>query len=73
MLEQIRLKNESKTAKEESVSKISNDLQSTKISDVPEHELWTAKYKPQKFYELLTDELTNRNILTWFNSWKKHE
>jgi len=40
---------------------------------VPEHELWTAKYKPQKFYELLTDELTNRNILTWFNSWKKHE
>lgn len=32
-------------------------------------ELWINKYKPTKFYELLTDELTNRNILTWLNSW----
>ncbi|CAI2385489.1 unnamed protein product [Moneuplotes crassus] len=35
----------------------------------PLDDLWISKYKPKKFYELLTDELTNRNILTWLSSW----
>ena len=36
-------------------------------------EIWGNKYKPHKFQDLLTDELTNRNILTWLTSWRKHE
>ena len=31
--------------------------------------LWTEKYKSFKFFDLLTDEQTNRNVLTWFKSW----
>lgn len=32
---------------------------------------WVRKYEPQRFVELLTDELINRNILTWMKSWDK--
>lgn len=30
---------------------------------------WVRKYEPKKFVELLTDERTNRNVLTWLKSW----
>lgn len=33
------------------------------------NELWLEKYKPLKFCDLLTDEKTNRDILTWMKSW----
>lgn len=32
-------------------------------------ELWLEKYKPRKYDQLLTDEKTNRDILTWLKSW----
>jgi len=31
--------------------------------------LWTEKYTSHKFFDLLTDEGTNRNVLTWLKSW----
>lgn len=30
---------------------------------------WVKKYEPAKFYELLTDEKINREILTWLKAW----
>ena len=33
------------------------------------HELWLEKYKPKKYDDLLTEEKTNRDILTWLKSW----
>ena len=34
-----------------------------------ENQLWVDKYTSHKFFDLLTDEQTNRNILTWIKSW----
>ena len=33
------------------------------------NDLWLEKYKPKKYDELLTDEKTNRDVLTWLKSW----
>ena len=30
---------------------------------------WIRKYEPIRFIELLSDELINRNVLTWMKSW----
>ncbi len=30
---------------------------------------WVRKYEPKRFVDLLTDERTNRNVLTWLKSW----
>ena len=35
----------------------------------PETLLWSDKYMPSNFFELLSDERTNREILTWLKSW----
>jgi len=35
----------------------------------PETLLWSDKYMPQNFFELLSDERTNREILTWLKAW----
>jgi len=32
-------------------------------------QLWIDKYASQKFFDLLTDEVLNRNVLTWIKSW----
>ena len=31
--------------------------------------MWTEKYTSFKFFDLLSDEKTNRNVLTWLKSW----
>ena len=31
--------------------------------------LWVDKYTSHKFFDLLTDELTNRKVMTWLKSW----
>jgi chromosome transmission fidelity protein 18 len=31
--------------------------------------LWSDKYTSYKFFDLLTDEMTNRNVLMWLKSW----
>ena len=32
-------------------------------------ELWVDKYTSHRFFDLLTDEVTNRNVLTWLKTW----
>ena len=32
-------------------------------------QLWSDKYKSERFFDLLTDEAVNRNVLTWLKSW----
>lgn len=32
-------------------------------------DLWIDKYTSHKFFDLLTDEVTNRNVLTWLKTW----
>ena len=34
-----------------------------------EETLWIEKYTSEKFFDLLTDEAINRNVLTWLKSW----
>ena len=31
--------------------------------------LWVDKYTSHKFFDLLTNEVTNRNVLTWLKTW----
>ena len=31
--------------------------------------LWVDKYAPSKYMDLLTDEITNRKVMTWLKSW----
>ena len=31
--------------------------------------LWIDKYNSKKFFDLLTDEVINRNVLTWLKTW----
>lgn len=33
--------------------------------------LWTEKYRPKNFFELLGNERTNRHILEWLNHWNE--
>jgi chromosome transmission fidelity protein 18 len=33
------------------------------------NQLWVDKYSPSKYYDLLTDERVNREILLWVKSW----
>lgn len=33
--------------------------------------LWVDKYRPQGYFDLLSDESTNRNLLTWLKMWDK--
>lgn len=33
--------------------------------------LWVEKYKPNSYFELLSDESTNRSLLTWLKMWDK--
>lgn len=34
-----------------------------------EHQLWTDKYLPKNFSELLSDDKINREVLTWLKTW----
>lgn len=34
-----------------------------------EHALWVDKYTSLKYFDLLTDEQTNRNVLSWLKTW----
>lgn len=31
--------------------------------------MWEDKYQAQKYFDLLTDEMTNRKVITWLKSW----
>ena len=34
-----------------------------------ESQLWSDKYASKKYFDLLTDDTTNRKVLTWLKSW----
>lgn len=33
--------------------------------------LWVEKYRPKKYVDLLSDETTNRSLLSWLKMWDK--
>lgn len=43
----------------------------TNVVYAQEGSLWVEKYKPTKYFELLSDESCNRNLLKWFKLWDK--
>lgn len=50
----------------------SSDVQNTSISpetSIMTEELWVNKYAPKSFTELLSDEQTNREVLSWLKQW----
>ncbi|XP_017047709.1 chromosome transmission fidelity protein 18 homolog [Drosophila ficusphila] len=40
-------------------------------SDAEPGRLWVDKYKPRKYIDLLSDEMTNRSLLYWLKMWDK--
>lgn len=38
---------------------------------VGESTLWVEKYRPKKYLDLLSDETTNRSLLSWLKMWDK--
>ena len=36
---------------------------------VSDGKLWVDKYAPAKYMDLLTDDYTNRRVMTWLKSW----
>ena len=42
---------------------------SNQIITTNETQMWVDKYTSEKFFDLLTDEVVNRNVLTWLKSW----
>lgn len=51
---------------------LSEQLAATSIVANPNQNqklLWTDRYMPQHFFELLSDEQTNREVLTWLKAW----
>lgn len=34
-------------------------------------DLWVERYKPKKYFDLLSDETTNRTLLYWLKMWDK--
>lgn len=35
------------------------------------NKLWVEKYRPKSYFDLLSDETTNRSLLTWLKMWDK--
>ena len=42
-------------------------------SQTIDSQLWTDKYSPKLFKELISDERQNRRCLNWFKQWKIKE
>ncbi|KAH8283478.1 hypothetical protein KR018_003435 [Drosophila ironensis] len=62
----------------ELVLRRSNSDQEADITEITEMEtnseagrLWVDKYKPRKYIDLLSDEMTNRSLLYWLKMWDK--
>lgn len=39
------------------------------LAGPPQQALWVDKYSPQSFFELLSDEQVNREVIKWVKSW----
>ena len=40
-----------------------------RLTEPPQQALWVDKYSPQSFFELLSDEQVNREVIKWVKSW----
>ena len=36
---------------------------------ISDGQLWVDKYAPERYMDLLTDDVTNRKVMTWLKSW----
>ena len=45
------------------------DIEILKTEPLGQKDLWTTKYMPKRFDELLSDEKINREVLCWLKSW----
>ncbi|RLN71545.1 hypothetical protein BBJ29_000730 [Phytophthora kernoviae] len=60
---------------EEATSKVDEDFTATlgagddEAPPAANTTLWLDKYRPQSFLDLLSDERTNREVLSWIKSW----
>lgn len=53
---------------------VSNQEQQTIVVEPTadkDNRLWVEKYKPRKYIDLLSDEMTNRSLLYWLKMWDK--
>lgn len=48
---------------------INNFYETTAETHSSNGSLWVEKYKPKKYFELLSDESCNRNLLKWLKLW----
>ncbi|KAH8377747.1 hypothetical protein KR093_006965 [Drosophila rubida] len=46
-------------------------LEAAATSTAETGRLWVDKYKPRKYIDLLSDEMTNRSLLYWLKMWDK--
>ncbi|GAO48920.1 hypothetical protein G7K_3082-t1 [Saitoella complicata NRRL Y-17804] len=57
-------------AQQESLQQMEQDVNDAdEIDIVKRNTLWTDKYRPQKFTDLLGDERTHRDLLRWLKHW----
>ncbi|GMF25444.1 unnamed protein product [Phytophthora lilii] len=47
------------------------EANANQVSHASNAVLWLDKYRPQSFLDLLSDERTNREVLTWIKSWDR--
>lgn len=48
-----------------------NDPDIEEIRTFEDNGLWVEKYRPKKYLDLLSDETTNRSLLSWVKLWDK--
>ena len=63
---QIELEVEREKARDQKKEESEEEEMSEMVND---GKLWVDKYTSQKFFDLLTDEITNRKVMTWLKSW----
>lgn len=71
--------NEAEKIVEKRMTAASLPIQNTEIDEVMivgetnpnAGKLWVDKYRPKTYFELLSDESTNRSLLTWLKMWDK--
>lgn len=44
-------------------------LEDAALTEPPQQALWVDKYSPRSFFELLSDEQVNREVIKWVKSW----
>lgn len=44
-------------------------MEGATFAEPPQQALWVDKYSPQSFFELLSDEQINREVIKWVKSW----